>query len=403
MKSLCGLSYVVLTFLGALNMKRVLGFLFGVLATLWMAAPAAAWTLNDSEEPGSVLVFPHFSRDADDFAATQFEISVVCPKGDTCVGFGTPTTINTPGAQVVHLKGHWVCPPAVATNICAETDFALATTVWGSVTFTPLTTTPIAPCQENGYLIVYAVDSTGAPIKFDGLMGTMVEHENVASIYALHALPIQAGEDIPSGQPTDLNGNGQLDFDGNEYKEITGTIQGPIQFDDPNIETALTLLTLDVRSGVSNFSTDLSLNFYSSDEAIASVNTSFTCVNEIELHDIPGMPNAASANWTPYGLVQSMSATQNGQPATVVGFVEVKQYSVPVATEVNVTLKWAHWLYNNSDPLPTTFCVNVLNCPNAAPADPPAPAPPVLPPAPPVPAPPVLPPVPPVPPPPKLP
>jgi len=55
MKSLCGLSYVVLSFFGALNMKRVLGFLFGVVATLWMAAPAAAWgNLNDSEEPGSV-------------------------------------------------------------------------------------------------------------------------------------------------------------------------------------------------------------------------------------------------------------------------------------------------------------------------------------------------------------
>ncbi|SRR5216684_36335 len=385
MKSLCGLSYVVLTFFGALNMKRVLGFLFGVLATLWMAAPAAAWTLNDSEEPGSVLVFPHFTQNlADDFAATQFVISVVCPKGDTCVNFGTPTTINTPGAQVVHLRGHWVCRPAVATNICAETNFDVATTVWGSVTFTPLTTTPGPPCGENGYLIVYAVDNSGNAIKFDGLMGTMVENENVASFYALHALPIQAGENIPSGQPTDLNGNGQLDFDGNEYKEITGTIQGPIQFDDPDTEaatptplkTALTLLTLDVRSGLPNFPTALSLNFYSSDEALASVNTSFTCVNEIELEDIPGMPTEDSPNWTPYGLVQSMSATQNGQPATVVGFVEVSRNFVPVNSAVSILLKWAYWLYNNSDPVPTTFCVNATSCPNPAPVDFPAPVPP---------------------------
>ncbi len=93
----CDLSHVVLPFFGALNMKRALGFLFGVLATLWMAAPATAWN-NDSSEPGSVLVFPHFSQGdpvVDDFAATQFEISVVCPKGDTCVSFGTPTFIDT--------------------------------------------------------------------------------------------------------------------------------------------------------------------------------------------------------------------------------------------------------------------------------------------------------------------
>jgi len=361
MKWLCGLSYVVLTFFGALNMKRVLGFLFGILATLWMAAPAAAWNLNDSEEPGSVLVFQHFTRGlGDDFAATQFEISVVCPKGDTCVNFGVPTFITTPGAQVVHLRGHWVCPPAVATNICAETDFNLATTVWGSVTFTPNTTTPVAPCAENGYLIVYAIDSTGAPIKFDGLMGTMVENENVASFYALHALPIQAAAGLASGAPTDVNGNGQLDFDGNEYQEITGTIQGPMQFDDPDatllavttpIEMALTLLTLDVRSGLPNLPTDLSLNFYSSDEALASVNTSFTCVNEIELEDIPGMPTDENANWTPYGLVQSFSATQHDpisgldQPVTVVGFVEVSRNAVPVTTVVSILLKWAYWLY----------------------------------------------------------
>ncbi len=219
------------------------------------------------------------------------------------------------------------------------------------------------------------VDSTGAPIKFDGLMGTMVENEDIASFYALHALPIQAGENIPSGMPTDLNGNGQLDFDGNEYKEITGTIQGPIQFDDPGatspIETALTLLTLDVRSNLPNLPTNLFLDFYSSDEAIASVNTSFTCVNEIELQDIPGMRNAASANWTPYGLVQSMSATQHDpttgldQPVTLVGYVEVKKSMVPVAIDSltpNIVFKWAHWLYNNSDPVPSAFLPGQAIC-----------------------------------------
>src|SRR2546426_12531812 len=71
------------------------------------AAPVAAW-LNDSEQPGSVLVFPKFIRGtyADPFvtgqtaqARTELEISVVCPKDATC------------GAnQAVRLRAQWVCP-----------------------------------------------------------------------------------------------------------------------------------------------------------------------------------------------------------------------------------------------------------------------------------------------------
>ena len=55
------------------------------------AAPVAAWP-NDSEQPGSVLVFPKFIRGAFFdalnpvrlMARTELEISVRCPDGATC-------------------------------------------------------------------------------------------------------------------------------------------------------------------------------------------------------------------------------------------------------------------------------------------------------------------------------
>src|SRR2546422_3644000 len=92
------------------------------------AAPVAAWP-NDSQQPGSVLVFPKFIRgtftDAPVTgqvaqARTELEISVRCPKGATC------------GAnQAVRLRAHWVCPG------CAETSFDLKTTVGGTLYFNP--------------------------------------------------------------------------------------------------------------------------------------------------------------------------------------------------------------------------------------------------------------------------
>src|SRR5438552_1606721 len=86
------------------------------------AAPVAAW-LNDSEQPGSVLVFPKFIRGTINdtvsgqavHAVTEIEISAVCPKNATC-----------DANQAVFLRAEWVCPE------CAESSFDLKTTVGGT-------------------------------------------------------------------------------------------------------------------------------------------------------------------------------------------------------------------------------------------------------------------------------
>src|SRR5882762_9302722 len=286
MKSLCGLSYVVLTFFGAINMKRVLGFLFGVVATLWMAAPAAAWTLNDSEEPGSVLVFPkfevgtRFTPDQRDVPRTTFVLSVTCPKGSTCDKTG-----NFDTGQKVHLKGNWVCPPdkeIAGDTTCRANDFPLETTVFGTLVFNPDSFATKPPCTEEGYLIVWVVDEAARPIKFDGLIGHEVHRDFDATAHALNALPIQAAEWLNTGDLTDGNSDGNLAFDGNEYKSITGTVFGDVQYDSDNIKTGITLLTLDVKANVPNDPTDVGLNFFGEKEQYSSTATSFTCWKEIE-------------------------------------------------------------------------------------------------------------------------
>jgi hypothetical protein len=75
-------------------------------------------TLSDSQEPGSVIVFPKFIRgtvtvDGVATPQTEIEYTVQCPTAleDTC-----------PLHQAVLVRFHWVCPGG-ANNICRETDF----------------------------------------------------------------------------------------------------------------------------------------------------------------------------------------------------------------------------------------------------------------------------------------
>jgi hypothetical protein len=337
MKRLCGLSYVVLTFLGALNMKRVLGFLFAVFATLWMAAPAAAWN-NDSSEPGSVLVFYKFEAGNDEPVSiltpdqgivpqNAFQVTVTCPNGSMC-----PTS-----GQTVRLKGHWVC-----AGDCSENDFHVSATVNGTILFDtgniyyslnprPAGAVFVTPptCAE-GYLILWVVNDLDQAIKFDGLMGHEVIRDTPFTSRAINGLPIQAAESLNTLDPTDVNGNGALDFDGTEYHAITGTIYGSVEF---NEDTSLTLLTLDVDSGRPNNTTDVDLLIYNQDELGASAHAHFTCWDDFNVKDFIG---EAPSSFGREGLIQSTNASQTApdgttKKVTLIGIVETEEeFTAPV-------------------------------------------------------------------------
>src|SRR6267143_1389898 len=136
-------------------MKRVsvlrMGVLFFAILVVAVVVPAVASAqlpptpgpaiardprLNDSQEPGSVLVFPKFIRgtvgteEGVGIPRSEFRISVVCPRGADCSllpNFG-------PGPRV-SLRGRWVCPgdPTKPTDFYHEQDFDLHTTVNGTL------------------------------------------------------------------------------------------------------------------------------------------------------------------------------------------------------------------------------------------------------------------------------
>jgi hypothetical protein len=95
-------------------MKNLLTVVFAAFALLVVPAVTMGQELNDSQEPGSVLVFPKFLRGAvtteqGNLARTEIEISVTCPSGVTCV--------DNLG---VILRAHWVCPGSIFPRRPAE-------------------------------------------------------------------------------------------------------------------------------------------------------------------------------------------------------------------------------------------------------------------------------------------
>src|SRR5438105_8729745 len=229
-------------------MKRLcLLFLLVMGLALGVAAPAGAWGLNDSQEPGSVLVFPYYERGTvfvpdqmgtaphvdSIFPVTELVITATCPKepGFSCTG-----------GQTVHLKAVWICPgTSDSQGICNQTDFHLSVTVNGTISFDPEklfnANVPRPVCSHpHGYLIVWVVDDPGTdnPIKFDSLLGNAVIRrqgllpKSTAAQY--NAVPIQGGDCCNQGEFTPL-ANGQLVFDGHSYQQVTGTILGTVPYD----------------------------------------------------------------------------------------------------------------------------------------------------------------------------
>src|SRR5437868_7873291 len=85
-----------------------------LIPALALAMPAFAQVrdprLSDSQEPGSVIVFPKFIRgtvavNGRSTPQTEIEIGAVCPNGVTC-----------PEHQSIKIRFHWVCGSTEASQ-----------------------------------------------------------------------------------------------------------------------------------------------------------------------------------------------------------------------------------------------------------------------------------------------
>jgi hypothetical protein len=354
-----------------------------LMPVLALASPAFAQiipiTLNDSELPGSVIVFPKFINMPQvvvdvtptnplgiTVSRTEIELGAVCPTGQVC-----------PEGTKVKVRLHWVCPATeeVNSNICAEQGFDITTlTINGKVAFTadglPINAAtpnvPAAPCPR-GYLIAWVENTDDQPIKFDALLGNAVTRgPNVTvgpapgftestAVSAYNAIPIQANVFDAPGAVLNM----PLAFDGapGGYQQLTDVQVGDVRFDQtvaaggvapPVLSTTnLTFLTLDVRPGLPNNPIFVPLNFYNEDEMLTSVEGfEFVCWVQAALTfptpagsvglttiDASGRNLTQSKQGTRKGIVIAGPAnkvqTNVGDPtsgfSTLIGIVEVNE------------------------------------------------------------------------------
>jgi hypothetical protein len=375
-----------------------------LVPALALAAPAfaqaAAPQLSDSQEPGSVIVFPKFIQgsvalpEGGRAPITELEIGVVCPKGVFC-----------PEHEPVKIRFHWVCgtTEAAATTsfVCKETDFDITSTVYEKIVLTPNGETisqytgglpnhfsPGANCPNGGgYLIGWVIRSSDdAPIKFDGLVGdahlrpgggtmgspTALADYSAIPIQAVSAPALNNMDPItlgigPEGEP------GALVFDGldKHYKAVTGQVIGDVRYSNtatgPTFtQGLLTLLTLDVKSNRPNFPTFVDLDFFGGNpstignENQLSTSTEFICWEQISLPAID--PNLNTAEMGRKGVFVSAPArkvelfgiTDATGPVTLLGLSETLEGGVFPPTAPWPRASFTN-LFNSSEPVRTTF------------------------------------------------
>ncbi|HZC96955.1 MAG TPA: hypothetical protein VE267_12645 [Bradyrhizobium sp.] len=345
--------------------------------------------LSDSQEPGSVIVFPKFVRgtqtlDGVVVPSTEIEVAVVCPIGAVC-----------PEHQPVKIRFHWVCPGLQDFNtklICRENNFDVFATVNGKVVFNTENMTITGSNAVNvaqppcgmGYLIGWVVNTSDQPIKYDGLIGDAVIRETSTAVSAYNAIPIQAANDAAAtgtriatvADP--LTGLPRLAFDGlnDHYKAVTGVVIGDVKFNNRPAAAGfpiasddyLILLTLDVRSDFSNFPTEVNVNFWNESSALSpnsplfekllSTSLEFVCWAQFRLTDID--PNLTQAQMgTRKGVFRSSLANKfpfagifdTAGPVTLLGLVETLEG--PASAPASRTYFSA--VYNDSAPVPTFF------------------------------------------------
>lgn len=378
-----------------------------LLLALGLATSAVAQvrpaTLSDSQEPGSLIVFPKFIKGtaASGDPRSEFEISVVCPFAFRDPTSGTGCLPPYGEGFRVKIKAHWVCPGSQDVNkkfICRETNFDLFTTVFGTVPFNPANVgagpfptigmgstaptfftptvtaqrVPAPPC-DAGYLIAWVVDINDRPIRFDALIGDAIIREPSGAVSAYNATPIQA---VPGPTAALLPiAPGEISLAGTTvYQAVPGLVSSSLRFEKlppttpppyTTVKTDLTLLTLDVDSNAPNLPTYVELDFFNANEYLVSSFFEFICWAEVRLTDIDPFLTEDGMQ-TRKGLVVSGQAqkfpflglgTDESGDVTLLGLVttELTTTTALGPPVVSTSQAYTYQLFNYSFPTPTEF------------------------------------------------
>jgi hypothetical protein len=359
-----------------MNSIRILLVLMPALGVACAPVQPATVPLYNSDEPGSVIVFPKFETgtvtvDGVATARTEFGLGAVCPAGATC-------SLHQP----VRIRIQWVCPGVPKQdNLCFTVNMNAVFSVNGKLVFDTqghisggqFNVIPPPPCP-NGYMIAWVIDNLDRPVKFDGLVGDTVIRDSGTAVATYAAIPIQADPALANYNGSNYNAaaittsvdptyrSPILAFDGGpgHYRPITGGTIADVEFNNnqgpTHTDTSLILLTLDARSSLPNNPTYVFLSFYNQNELLVTEALTFLCWTQVNLSDID--PNVLTQQFmtTPKGLVVAAPAwnLQTQSQVTLLGFVQTNE-APALAKKGAPTRTKIFKMFNNAQPLPTNF------------------------------------------------
>jgi hypothetical protein len=337
--------------MNALNIVKRMQVLLPLIPTLALALPAWAGI------PGSVIVFPKFIQgtvivDGVPTPRTEITLRAVCPFDITCAE-----------GQQMQVKAKWVCEGSQSAEggaVCRGTGFDLTLTINGTVAFDPDNSPipgsdPVAvpmPDCRRGFLIMWAVDDSGRPIKFDALGGVAALRESGSAASGYTAPLINADPKLTSGDLISLGPDGALVFDGGSqhYQTLESKITGELRFTrttttepappDGYPTASITLLTLDVRVNQPNNPTFVPLDFFNATGQRTSTSTAFVCWTEQPVDTINPSLTFESMR-TRGGFVLGGPAEKipvdgtadSTGPATLMGLIEITEGPTPGSAE----------------------------------------------------------------------
>lgn len=235
-------------------------------------APAA---LADGRNPGSVLIYPiHRSGlfngsevPSNFFTVVSVTNSNVSPvSGATNVQFDYVNTIENPLDSQLPLD----CFVVDRVENLTPAD-----------TLSVLTSCHNAAGGQEGYLVVTAQNPSlfKTAWSFNYLMGSELVVTSLGGVYSINAIPFEAK--AAQGDPTDTDGDGQLDFDDVEYEGVPETL-----YIDSFIALGKSSLTLLNLTGGTQFTALVKFDIFNDNEFPLSATKTFRCWFEEKLEDV---------------------------------------------------------------------------------------------------------------------
>lgn len=247
-----------------------------ILIATALLAGLSGGAFADGRKPGSALVYP-VQRSGALKTATSF----VSPPYFTVVSVTNTNLVPKSGATNIHIE---------YVNAAQSTDpfKPLHCSVVDRIEhLTPADTRSfLTACQNpgafnEGYLVITALDPKGflVPWSHDYLIGSELIVNGMGIIYELNAIPFDSPQ--PTGSPTDVDNDGQLDFDGFEYEAIPDELY--IDVFEPLMSPALSLINL---TGGTAFDASVSFSVWNDNEFPLSSTLTFRCWFDTRLTDI---------------------------------------------------------------------------------------------------------------------